>query len=212
MKTERLIRALAADATRPIRPLAGYLLGGLLGGAVLAGTVFLLSLHARADLSQALRSPAFVYKIVVAASLAVTAGSLLPEVARPQSISNQHRRLLLMAPALLVMGVGVELYTQPVRLWLPRLVGHNAVHCLSLIPFLAAAPAACLFIAMRHGAPAQPASAGAVAGLASVGVGAMLYALTCPDDSPLFVATWYTLAIAVVTGITACAGGRLLRW
>jgi hypothetical protein len=212
MKTEGLIRALAADATRPIKPLGHYLRTGALCGALLAVILFVLSLHARADLSQALRSPAFVYKIIVAASLALTAGSLLPETARPLPTCMHRRALLIIAPALLVLGVCFELCTQPAGLWLPRLIGHNAVHCLSLIPFLAAGPAVCLFVALRRGAPARPASAGAVAGLASGGVGAVLYALTCPDDSPLFVATWYTLAIAVVTGVAAYAGSRLLRW
>jgi hypothetical protein len=212
MKTEVLIRALAADGARPIQPLGLYLLRGTLGGALLAVIVFLLSLHTRPDLSQAFHSPAFVYKIVVAVALALTAGSLLSEVARPLPTSARRLGLLIVAPALLAIGVGVELCTQPAGLWLQRLVGHNASHCLSLIPFLAAGPAVCLLIALRRGAPARPASAGAIAGLASGGVGAVLYALTCPDDSPFFVATWYTLAIAVVTGVTAFAGRRLLRW
>jgi len=108
--------------------------------------------------------------------------------------------------------VGIELWVQPPGLWLSRLVGHNAGHCLSLIPFLSGAPALCLLLALRHGAAAQPVFAGAIAGLVSGGVGSLLYALTCPDDSPLFVATWYTLAITMVTSVTAYAGRRLLRW
>ncbi len=212
MKTEVLIRALVADSARPVRPVGHYLLRGVLGGAVSAVALFVLLLHARADLSQAFRSPAFVYKLAVAASLAVTAGYLLPEVARPLPTSAGRRALLMVAPALLAIAVGVELGTQPAGLWLPRLVGHNASHCLSLIPLLAAAPAVSLVIALRRAAPARPAAAGAVAGLLSGGLGAVLYALTCPDDSPLFVATWYTIAIAVVTGVTAYAGRRWLRW
>jgi hypothetical protein len=43
-------------------------------------------------------------------------------------------------------------------------------------------------------------------------VGAALYALSCPDDSPLFVATWYSIAIAVVTAASAYIGSRTLRW
>jgi hypothetical protein len=39
-----------------------------------------------------------------------------------------------------------------------------------------------------------------------------LYALTCPDDSALFVATWYSIAIIAVTATTACVGPRILRW
>ena len=212
MKTEDLIRALAADGARPIKPISDDLLRGILGGALLAVTVFLLSLHTRPDLSQALHSPAFVYKILVAAALALTAGSLLSAVARPLPTSARGFGLLIVSPALLALGVGIELCTQPAGLWLQRLVGHNAAHCLSLIPLLAAGPAVCLFVVLRRAAPARPASAGAIAGLVAGGIGAMLYALTCPDDSPLFVATWYTLAIAAVTGASAYAGRRLLRW
>ncbi|HUI21148.1 MAG TPA: NrsF family protein, partial [Methylocella sp.] len=58
----------------------------------------------------------------------------------------------------------------------------------------------------------RPALAGAAAGLLAGAIGAAFYATHCPDDSPLFVATWYTLAIAFVTAIGAIAGARLLRW
>jgi hypothetical protein len=32
------------------------------------------------------------------------------------------------------------------------------------------------------------------------------------DDSPLFVATWYMLAIAALTLVGGPLGGRILRW
>jgi hypothetical protein len=113
---------------------------------------------------------------------------------------------------LLMFSVAAELYVQPAGLCWSRLLGENAIHCLWQIPFLATAPALCLLIALLHGAPGRPAVAGAVAGLVSGGFAALLYGLACPDDSPLFVATWYTIAIASVTGAMACAGTRLLRW
>jgi hypothetical protein len=50
------------------------------------------------------------------------------------------------------------------------------------------------------------------AGLLAGGMGAALYAMHCPDDSPLFVATWYGLAIAVVATLGAVLGSRVLRW
>jgi len=64
-------------------------------------------------------------------------------------------------------------------------------------------------MARRHRV-APPAAAGLVAG----GLSAALYATHCTDDSPLFVATWYTIAIAAVTVLGAildggcCAGER----
>jgi hypothetical protein len=54
--------------------------------------------------------------------------------------------------------------------------------------------------------------AGAMAGALAGSLGAVLYAAHCVDDSPLFVATWYGIAIALVTAVGALLGHRLLRW
>jgi hypothetical protein len=73
-------------------------------------------------------------------------------------------------------------------------------------------PLLCFFVALRAGAPRAPGFAGAIAGVAASGIGATFYAANCTDDSPLFVATWYPLAIFLVSA-TGCLGGRLLlRW
>jgi hypothetical protein len=77
---------------------------------------------------------------------------------------------------------------------------------------LSVLPGVFLFFALRRGAPARPGLAGAIAGLTAGAVGACLYALSCPEDSPLFVATWYSLAIAAVTAVSFLVGRRWLRW
>jgi hypothetical protein len=46
----------------------------------------------------------------------------------------------------------------------------------------------------------------------AAGLAATLYASHCADDSPLFVATWYSLAIALVVAAGAWLGPRVLRW
>jgi hypothetical protein len=51
-----------------------------------------------------------------------------------------------------------------------------------------------------------------VAGLIAGGLAAALYATHCTDDSPLFVATWYSIAIGAVAVLGALLGRRLLRW
>jgi hypothetical protein len=106
----------------------------------------------------------------------------------------------------------VELFVTPEALWVTRLVGRNAAFCLTVIPILALGPLACLLIALRESAPARPGLAGAVAGLAASGIAATLYASHCPDDSPLFVAVWYSSAIAIVVGVGYLMGARFLRW
>jgi hypothetical protein len=211
MRTEELIRALAADATRPVVPISRLLSTALVGGVALSALLFLATLHARPDIAAAVLTPAFCFKLVVTLALAITSFALLSQVARPWPRAR-WQAVLLLAPILLVAGVIHELVTVPADAWSVRLIGHNASHCLSLIPLLSIAPVACLLFALRRGAPARPRLAGAIAGLVSGALGASLYALTCPDDSALFVATWYTIAIAVVTTVSAFVGGRILRW
>ena len=75
------------------------------------------------------------------------------------------------------------------------------------LPLLIAA-----LMGLRHGAPSRPALSGAIAGLLSAGLAATLYASHCTDDSPLFVATWYTLATALVAAVGALIGSRMLKY
>jgi hypothetical protein len=83
---------------------------------------------------------------------------------------------------------------------------------MTAIPLLSLPILAGALMGLRHGAPSRPALAGAVAGMLSAGLAATLYASHCTDDSPLFVATWYTAAAIPVVVIGALAGNRMLRW
>jgi hypothetical protein len=212
MRTEELIRALAADATRPTVPISRYLAAALVAGVALSAALFLATLHARPDVIAGAVTPAFCFKLIVTLALAATSAALLSEVARPFTGTRRRHGVLVLAPILLVAGVIFELATVSANDWGARLIGHNAKHCLSLIPLLSLAPATCLLLALRRGAPARPGFAGAIAGLVAGAFGASLYALNCPDDSALFVATWYTIAIAAVTIASAFIGRRILRW
>jgi hypothetical protein len=90
--------------------------------------------------------------------------------------------------------------------------GKNSILCLTAIPALGIGPLALLIVAMRQGAPTRPVLAGLFAGLLAGGIAATFYAANCTDDSPLFVATWYPLAIAILAGAGALAGRLALRW
>ncbi len=93
-----------------------------------------------------------------------------------------------------------------------RLIGRSAAFCVTVIPLMAVAPLICLLAALRYGAPLRPGLAGAVAGLAASGMAATFYAAHCPDDSPLFVATWYPIATALIVLAGYLLGRRFLRW
>ena len=56
------------------------------------------------------------------------------------------------------------------------------------------------------------ASASMTCARSSAGLAATLYASHCTDDSPLFVATWYTLAVALVAAVGALVGSRVLKY
>ena len=54
--------------------------------------------------------------------------------------------------------------------------------------------------------------AGFASGLLAGSLGALGYALACPEVSPTFVAVWYTLGILLSGGLGAWLGPRVLRW
>lgn len=209
MRTEDLIVTLAADTKRAQSPARTMALA-IGGGAVLAMILFFIVLGLRPDFLHAISTLRFDFKFVVTLSLAASALLLALRLARPEGSGN--RSVLLVVPFMLVVAVVLELVNVPAQDWVARWIGHNARACMINIPFLSLLPLAAILAALRQGAVTRPRLAGAVAGLLAAGIGATFYAAHCPDDSPLFVATWYTLATLFVTGIGAFLGPRVLRW
>lgn len=58
----------------------------------------------------------------------------------------------------------------------------------------------------------RPGFAGFSAGILAGGIAATLYAANCADDSPLFVATWYPIAIGALALLGVALGQRFARW
>jgi hypothetical protein len=156
----------------------------------------------------AMRNPFFDLKFAVTLALAISAIAVSLHLSRPEASLQGWAWLLLIPAGLLAAGMAGEMM-MPQRLpMMTRLVGSNSRICLTAIPLMSLPLLAAALIGLRHGAPARPAVAGAIAGLLSAGLAATLYAAHCTDDSPMFVATWYTL----VTAIGALAGSRMLRF
>ena len=212
MKTKDMIAALAADRTPPATsPSRGVALA-VIAGAAMAAVLFWLSLGLRQDFADAVHRAGFLYKFAITLALAIPATVFAVRSMRPGSEWRIGRGWLTLGPAMLAIGVMIELATAPAIQWSGRMIGTNAAICLTAIPLLSVAPAICLFAAMRTGAPMNPSRAGAICGLASASIAATLYAAHCTDDSPLFVAVWYSLAIAGVTVAGSIAGRWWLRW
>ncbi|MDB5651693.1 MAG: hypothetical protein JWL62_3213 [Hyphomicrobiales bacterium] len=212
MRTDELIHALAEDVAVKEREPARTLALGVVVGAVLAGLVFAILLRPRPGIVQVADDLRFLFKFVEGGTLALAGVAICASLMRPSGRLAGRAWLLAVPLGLLLVAVITELLVLPQQTWGARLIGVNWMYCLAFIPVIAVAPLAALLMAMRHGAPSRPELAGAIAGLSAGGIAAFFYALHCPDDSPLFVATWYMLAIAAVTAAGAFAGRRYLRW
>jgi hypothetical protein len=211
METDQLIRTLAADNAHRARPVGFVLALALLAAVPVSAAMFFAELGVRPDVMTAMRNPFFDLKFAVTLALAIPAIAISLHLSRPEASLHGWAWLLLIPAGLLVIGTASEMM-MPQRLpMMTRLVGTNSRTCLMAIPLMSVPLLAAALVGLRHGAPTRPAVAGAIAGLLSAGLAATLYASHCTDDSPLFVATWYTIATALVTAIGAVAGSRVLR-
>ena len=212
MQTEQLIRTLAADNAHRARPVGLVLALALLIAVPVSTAMFLAGFGVRPDVMTAMHNPFFDLKFVVTLTLAITAIIVSLHLSRPEASLKGWAWLLLIPAGILIVGIVCEMMI-PQRLpMMTRLIGSNSRVCMTAIPLMSLPLLAAALIGLRHGAPTRPAVAGAIAGLLSAGLAATLYASHCTDDSPLFVATWYPISIALVTAIGALVGPRVLRF
>ena len=212
METDQLIRTLAADNAHRVRPVGFVLALALLAAAPVSVAMLFAGLGVRPDLMTAMRNPFFDLKFAVTLALATSAILVSLHLSRPEASMRGWGWLFMIPAGLLVAGISGEMM-MPQRLpMMTRLVGSNSKVCLTAIPAMSLPLLAAALVGLRHGAPTRPALAGAIAGLLSAGLAATFYASHCTDDSPLFVATWYTIATALVTSVGALAGARVLRF
>lgn len=212
MDTDDLIRTLAADNDTHESPVGNVLLVALLLAIPVSAAIFLSQLGMRKDVMTAMGNPLFDLKFAVTIALAGAAIAISLHLSRPEATLGRWAWLLAIPVGLLGIGMMGEMM-MPNRAPMPvRLIGTNSRLCLVAIPLLSLPLLAAALLALRRGAPSHPAVTGAFAGLLSAGLGATLYASHCTDDSPLFVATWYTIAVVLVAAIGAMAGSRVLKF
>ncbi|RWM02568.1 MAG: DUF1109 family protein [Mesorhizobium sp.] len=212
MRTEDLIKALDADARSKAMPQDSAWWLAVAAAAMIAATVFWLTIGPRPDIMAAMHTMRFLAKFVFTIALGVSAFALIRALSTPGASTARAATWMAVAPLLVVVAVALELFAVPSPEWGRRLVGTNWYICLTFIPLIGIGPLAVFLAALRHGAPTRPMLAGTVAGLLAGGLSATFYAAHCFDDSPLFVATWYTLAIVILTALGAIGGRLFVRW
>jgi len=212
MRTDDLIADLSTRL-EPVPPNAvqRLLLGALTAGIVASAAVMLLVLGPRPDLAQALASFGMWTKLLYALALAALGGWLVERLGRPGAPAGVPAALLAL-PVLVVAGLALLQMAQPGADRRALLMGHSAVVCPFLIVLVALPCLVAGFWALRRMAPTRLGLAGAGAGLLAGAAGAFVYCFHCQESTAPFIAVWYTLGIALTTGIGALLGRWALRW
>ncbi|MFV0386771.1 NrsF family protein [Paracoccus sp. (in: a-proteobacteria)] len=211
MKTDRLIDLLSCDPVAP-RPVAPRLLALAAPVLLVSGGIAIWMLGVRADLAQALSHRVTAMKWLLPLAVAVPSLIAVLRMIRPQVQRVPAVRIVAATGCVALIWLILSAITlAPDRLW-PVLRGNSALICLSSVIGIAAPVLAAALMVLQEGASLHPARSGGLAGLATGGFAAAIYALHCNQDQPLFFLTWYSLGILTVGGIGALAGRRMLRW
>ncbi|MBV7542238.1 NrsF family protein [Acidovorax sp. sic0104] len=213
MKTDELIELLASDA-HPVarhtveRRLAMAAFAGIAGAAVLMLGLFGL----RSDLAATMAMPMFWGKLAFAGTLAAGGLMVLQRVARP-GMPAARTALWLALPPLVLWGLALATLAQAAPAErLPLILGSTWRTCPFNIAVLSVPAFVAGFWALKGAAPTRLAWAGAGAGLLAGALGALVYALHCPEMATPFLAVWYLAGMAIPTALGAIAGPRWLRW
>ena len=211
MKTETLIDMLSRGAGPAPRALAARRLSPAAGAGLLVSAAVAIAWFG------AIPSPMFGtwvpwMKIAYAGSLALAAGWLTARLSRPAAPVRQARRATLMVIGLMAAIGGASLWSAAPDGLPQALLGDSWLACPWRVLLLSLPALAAAFWAVRGMAPTRPRATGFAAGLLAGSVGALGYSLACPEASPAFVATWYTLGIIMTGAVGSALGPRVLRW
>lgn len=213
MRTDDLISLMSAS-NQPVD--TGWLRRStwLAALAALALTVMLLvlSIGVRTNLASAMATTPVIAKFLFGASIATIALILFQRSLRPGLKPKRLLPLVAIPVGLVAAWALLTLAQAPAEQWQALVFGRYWRSCLFNMPLYALGPLVALLWLARRGAPVDRSLTGLCAGLASAGLSVMAYALHCPDDTIPFLATWYTLAVALVTIFAALVFPRLLRW
>lgn len=213
MKTDALVKLLATGAAPvPGNAVARRLalaMGWGVPGAVL---LMLATLGLRPDLAQAAGEWMFWLKPGFVACLALVGWLMTDRLARPGRRLGTLKAALA-APVLMIWLVAAVVLVNAAPAQRVGLVlGETWKSCPFNIALISLPLLAATLWAMKGLAPTRLALAGASAGLLSGAMGALVYALHCPESTAPFLAVWYVLGIAIPTLAGALLGPRLLRW
>jgi hypothetical protein len=211
MRTDALIRAMAADAAVP--PAVAPVFAAILAATgVAVGVAALAVLGLNPALGSMMTAPLVLLRQVFPLLLAVAAAVVALRLARPGAAPGAARLLLVAAPSLAAAVVLRELVLVQPEDWGRAALGASSGSCLVSLALVGLPLLAGVLWALGRGASTRPRASGALAGALAWAIAASIYALHCTETSPLFYAAWYGLVLIALTLLGAGLGPRLLRW
>ena len=213
MKTEELVRLLAtgAAAVEPNATARRY--ATALGWGAFGATLLMaILLGVRPDIDAAARLPMFWIKLAFPASVALASVFAVSRLSRPGTRLGWVPGALLAPVVALWLLAAYVLFGVPPPERMALVLGSTWEYCLSDIPKLSLPVLVAVLWAMKGLAPTRLALAGAAAGLLAGAVGALVYALHCPEMEAPFLAVWYVAGMLIPAVTGALLGPFLLRW
>jgi hypothetical protein len=214
MQTEDLIDLLATDAAPApagavMRRLGMAALIAIMGALAL----LLVTWGVRPDIHQAMHTGPFWMKAGYTVWIAAAAFAMTAAAARPGGAPRRPARMVLAGAVIAIVVLAcLDLILTPAGQRAAAWLGSSALMCPWRILAISAPAFAAIIWGLRALAPTRLRLAGAAAGLLAGAIGASIYGLYCQETAAAFVATWYTLGLAICAGVGALAGPRLLRW
>lgn len=214
-RIDSLVDRLSNEDPRPssFAPTATVMFAAIMALAVVLAAS-LTWLEPRADLALGLATHNYVFllKLIFTVSVVAVAAPIVRDLSVPGR-RIRRRSVLTALPFAAIMTLALlELARMPVSDWSHHVDDASWLGCLLQIAALAVPAFIILAFAVRRLAPTNLTRAGAYVGLLSGAIAAVGYTLHCHDDSLVFVAIFYTLAMLEITLIGALVGPRVLRW
>ncbi len=213
MKTDDLISMLASDAGT-VEPRVWQQRYGLALGAGVIASVILMTmlLDLRPDFSEATRLPMFWVKFAFPATLAAGALFAVVRLSLP-GMQLGYVSSALAAPVLVIWLLGAIALTgaEPDERS-AMIFGQTWQYCPVYVTILSMPTFVLLMGVMKTLAPTRLVLAGAAAGLLAGALGALVYALHCPEMDAPFLGVWYLLGMLIPTALGALIGPRWLKW
>jgi hypothetical protein len=213
MRTDELVTLLATGAGT-VEPNANSrryatALGWGAFGATLLMAIFL---GVRPDLGTTALLPMFWIKTAFPAAMAVGSLVAASRLSRPGAVLGRVP-VALVAPVLAVwLFSAYALLAAPMSERSALIMGHTWQYCLLSVPLLSVPVIVATLWAMRGLAPTRLALAGAAAGLLAGAIGAVVYALHCPEAAAPFLGVWYVAGMLIPAAAGAVLGPIVLRW